>query len=191
MITKEGAMKRLFVMVVVLALAAPVAWAGGLAGVQMDEEVMVGSDTVKLNGMGLRKKLWVKVYVGGLYLEHPTTNAENAAHSKQTKKMVMHFLTNKAKKKKMDSAWVEGFEANWGHFGDIKARVMTFKDYFGDMKEGDVVEMTLVPGQGTTIVVNGATKGTIEGDDFAEALVNVWVGNSPPDEGFKKGLLGG
>ncbi len=184
-------MKRFLVMVIALALVVPVAWAGGLAGVQMDEEVMVGSDSLKLNGMGLRKKLWVKVYVGGLYLEHPTTNAENAAHSKQTKKMVMHFLTNKAKKKKMDSAWVEGFEDNWGHFGDIETRVMTFKDYFGDMKEGDVVEMTLVPGQGTTIVVNGANKGTIEGDDFAEALVNVWVGNSPPDEDFKKGLLGG
>ena len=55
----------------------------------------------------------------------------------------------------------------------------------------DVVEMTLVPGKGTTVVVNGATKGTIEGDDFAEALVNVWVGDSPPTDEFKKGVLGG
>ena len=103
----------------------------------------------------------------------------------------MHFLTSKATKKKMDSAWIEGFEANWGHYGEIKARVMTFNSYFDDMKDGDVVEMTLVPGQGTTIVVNGATKGTIEGDDFGEALVNVWVGDSPPTDEFKKGVLGG
>ena len=74
---------------------------------------------------------------------------------------------------------------------EIKARVMTFNSYFDDMKDGDVVEMTLVPGQGTTIVVNGATKGTIEGDDFGEALVNVWVGDSPPTDEFKKGVLGG
>ncbi len=59
------------------------------------------------------------------------------------------------------------------------------------MDDGDVVEMTLVPGKGTTVVVNGATKGTIEGDDFAEALVNVWVGASPPTDEFKKGVLGG
>lgn len=184
-------MKRFLVVVIAFALVAPVAWAGGLAGVTMDEEVMVGADTLKLNGMGVRKKMWVKVYVGGLYLEHPTTDAKNASHSKQTKKMVMHFLTNKAKKKKMDSAWIEGFEANWGHYGDIKARVMQFKDLFGDMKDGDIVEMTLVPGEGTTVVVNGATKGTIEGDDFAEALVNVWVGVKPPTDEFKKGVLGG
>lgn len=184
-------MKRFLIVMIALALTVPAAWAGGLAGVTMDEEIMVGADSLKLNGMGLRQKLWVKVYVGGLYLEHPTTDAKNAAHSKQTKKMVMHFLTNKAKKKKMDAAWVEGFEANWGHYGDIKARVMTFKDFFGDMKEGDVVEMTLVPGKGTAVVVNGATKGTIEGDDFAEALVNVWVGVEPPTADFKKGVLGG
>lgn len=184
-------MKRLFITMIALVLMVPTAWAGSLAGVTIDEEVMVGSETLKLNGMGVRQKLWVKVYVGGLYLEQPTTNAKNAASSKQTKKMVMHFLTNKAKKKKMDSAWLEGFEGNWGHYEEIEARVQTFIGYFGDMKEGDVVEMTLVPGQGTTVVVNGAAKGTIEGDDFAEALVNVWVGATPPTEDFKKGVLGG
>ncbi len=184
-------MKRFLVVVIALVLVVPTAWAGGLAGVKMDEKVMVDGDTVRLNGMGVRKKLWVKVYVGGLYLEHPTTNAENAAHSKQTKKMVMHFLTSKATKKKMDAAWIEGFEANWGHYGDIKARVMTFNSYFGDMDDGDVVEMSLVPGKGTTVVVNGATRGTIDGDDFAEALVNVWVGDTPPTDEFKKGILGG
>ena len=68
---------------------------------------------------------------------------------------------------------------------------MTFKDYFGDMKEGDVVTMTIVPGKGTTVVVNGVTKGTIEGDDFAEALVSVWVGTEPPTAEFKQGVLGG
>jgi hypothetical protein len=188
---KEGVMKRVLVMVIALALVVPMGWAAGLAGVQMDDEVTVGDATLHLNGQGLRKKLWVKVYVGGLYLEHPTTNAKNAAHSKQVKRMVMHFLTNKATKKKMDAAWIEGFEANWGHFGDIEARVKTFNSYFGDMKDGDTVEMTLVPGTGTTVVVNGATKGTIEGDDFAEALVNVWVGDSPPTDDFKKGVLGG
>ena len=184
-------MKRVLVMVIALALVVPMGWAAGLAGVQMDDEVTVGDATLHLNGQGLRKKLWVKVYVGGLYLEHPTTNAKNAAHSKQVKRMVMHFLTNKATKKKMDKAWIEGFEANSAHFEQIKSKVMQFKDFFGDMKVDDVVEMTLVPGGGTTVVINGDTKGTIEGDDFAEALVRVWVGDSPPSDDFKKGILGG
>lgn len=186
-------MKKVMMALLVGALLMPVSasWAGSLAGVTLDEQVKVGDDVLKLNGMGLRQKLWVKVYVGGLYLENPTTNGKTAATSKQTKKMVMHFMTNKAKKKKMDGAWIEGFEANYAHYDAIEARVKTFIDFFGDMKEEDVVEMTLVPGKGTTVVLNGVTKGTIKGDDFAEALLKVWVGDEPPTDDFKEGILGG
>ncbi len=184
-------MRRLVVLVLALGLVAPVAWAGGLAGIHLDDEVMVGEKTLKLNGMGLRKKAIFKIYVAGLYLENVTTNATNAATSTQVKKMVMHFMTNKAKKKKMDAAWSEGFENNSAHYADLKDRVEVFMGYFGDMKDGDIVEMTLVPGEGTSVVINEASKGTIEGDDFAEALVSVWVGDHPPSEGFKAGLLGG
>ncbi len=184
-------MRRLVILVLALGLVVPTAWAGSLADITLDDEVMVGEKSLKLNGMGLRKKAIFKIYVAGLYLEHPTTDAGNAAHSKQVKKMVMHFLTNKAKKKKMDAAWSEGFEKNSAHYADLKDRVQVFMDFFADMKDGDIVEMTLIPGEGTGVVINDVSKGTIEGNDFAEALVNVWVGDNPPSAGFKAGLLGG
>jgi hypothetical protein len=188
---KEAMMRRLVVLALVLGLVAPTLWAGELAGVVLDDEIMVDDTGLKLNGMGLRKKLWVKVYVAGLYLETPTADGDTAAESQQVKRMVMHFQTNKAKKGKMDSAWQEGFENNAPDMAAIADRVQVFKGYFGDMKDGDVVEMTLVPGAGTKVTINGSTKGTIEGDDFAEALVRVWVGDSPPSDDFKAGLLGG
>ena len=184
-------MKRVLILMLLAGLMAPVAWTKSLAKVTMDDTVMVDGHSLKLNGLGLRKKLWIKVYVGGLYLEHPTTDATRAAESKEVKKMVMRFMTNKATKSKMDGAWDEGFEENYAHYDAIKARVETFKNLFADMKDGDVVEMTLIPGKGTTVVFNGTTKGTIEGDDFQEALVKVWVGPEPPTDDFKEGLLGG
>lgn len=184
-------MKRVAILLLVFGFVTPIAWTKSLAGVTMDDTVMVNGTNLKLNGLGLRKKLWIKVYVGGLYLEHPTTNAEKASSSKEVKKMVMRFMTNKATKSKMDGGWDEGFEENYAHFDAIKARVEKFKSFFGDMKDGDVVEMTLIPGKGTTVVINGTEKGTIEGDDFQEALVRVWVGPEPPTDSFKEGLLGG
>jgi hypothetical protein len=184
-------MRRIAVMTLVLGLVVGSLAAGELAGVVLDDQATVGDSTLKLNGMGLRKKLWVKVYVGGLYLEHPTTDPDNAAGSKQVKEMVMHFMTNKATKGKMDSAWTEGFENNSADFAALEKRVEVFKSFFGDMKDGDVVVMTLVPGEGTTVKINGDVKGTIEGDDFAQALVRVWVGDHPPTADFKAGLLGG
>jgi len=37
--------------------------------------------------------------------------------------------------------------------------------------------------------LNGELKGTIEGDDFATALLCVWLGAKPPTEDLKKGML--
>ncbi len=103
----------------------------------------------------------------------------------------MHFLTDKANKKKMDAAWVEGFEANSpSTYGALTDRVQTFADLFPDMKVGDVIELTMVPGGGTSATLNGEAKGVIDGDDFAEALLKVWLGDHPPSDELKTGMLG-
>ncbi len=184
-------MRRLAVFFVVCALVSPVVWAGEVAGVTMADEVAVGDTTLVLNGMGLRKKLWVKVYVAGLYLENGANKADEAVAMTGTKRVVMHFLTDKAKKKKMDAAWLEGFEANSpSNFDALRERVKSFSDLFGDMKVGDVIELTVVPGAGTNAVLNGEEKGVIDGDDFGEALLRVWFGDHPPSDQLKAGMLG-
>ena len=48
---------------------------GELAGVTLPDTLKAGDRTLKLNGLGLRKKSIVKVYVGGLYLESPSKDA--------------------------------------------------------------------------------------------------------------------
>jgi len=184
-------MHRLAALLVVCFLVVPVAWAGELADVKMADEVTVGDATLQLNGMGMRKKMWVKVYVAGLYLESPAKDAAEAVSTGGTKRVVMHFLTNKANKKKMDAAWLEGFEANSpGGYASMADRVKKFADLFGNMKVGDVIELTMVPGGGTTAAVNGETKGVIDGDDFAESLLKVWLGDHPPSDELKTGMLG-
>ena len=103
----------------------------------------------------------------------------------------MHFTSNLAKKKKMDAAWDEGFEDNTpGSESKLAGELRTFKGYFKDMKEGDRVVLTVVPGTGTEVVLNDQVKGTIEGDDFGTALLRVWLGPEPPGEDLKMGLLG-
>ncbi len=176
----------------VAVLAAPGVRAGELAEVSMADRATVADQELQLNGMGLRKKLWVKVYVAGLYLAQPARTDAAALGAAGPKKMVMHFLTDKATKAKMDDAWLEGFEANSpDQWPAIEDRAVRFIGFFGDMKEGDIVEMMLVPGTGTTVALNGAVKGTIEGDDFQLALLRVWLGSTPPTEDLKAGLLGG
>lgn len=184
-------MRQVAALLVVFAMAVPLGWADELANVTMDGEITVGDTSLKLNGMGLRKKMFVKVYVAGLYLETPTTNATDLLSAPGAKRVVMHFLTNKATKKKMDAAWTEGFEANSPRdFDALRERVRSFSDYFGDMKVGDVIELTVVPGAGTNAVLNGEEMGVVEGDDFGVALLKVWFGDHPPSGELKAGMLG-
>jgi chalcone isomerase-like protein len=39
--------------------------------------------------------------------------------------------------------------------------------------------------------VNGADKGSIEGQDFSRAFLAIWLGDAPPNPELKAGLLGG
>ncbi len=182
-------MRRMIVVALVAMLALPVVvTAGELAGVSMPDQVTVAGKTLQLNGMGLRKKLWVKVYVAGLYLENKTSDANEAVSAPGPKRLVMHFLTNKATKKKMDAAWDEGFEAN---ASEVPAdQVDRFKAFFGDMKKGDVIELTIVPEEGTHVALNGVEKGVIKGDGFGQGILKVFIGPKPPTEDLKNGLLG-
>jgi len=186
-------MRRVPVILAMLAalVVVPAVRAATLAGVTMPDEVTVAGKTLKLNGMGLRKKFIIKVYVAGLYVEHTSNDAAEIVDADEVKRIDMHFLTNKATKKKMDAAWLEGFEKNSPQdYEALKERVEKFAGLFPDMKDGDVIELTIVPGEGTTAALNGEVKGNIEGADFAKALLKVWLGHEPPSEGLKEGLLG-
>ena len=184
-------MRKMAVALLVAILGCPALWAASLEGVSLPDEVTVGSSTLHLNGMGLRKKMVFKIYVAGLYLESPTSDAAAAVTAGGVKRIVMHFLSNKATKKRMDEAWVEGFEANSpGDFKTLAERVQKFVGFFGDMKEGDVIECTVIPGTGTLVSFNGSEKGTIDGADFGAALLRIWLGPNPPSEDLKNGMLG-
>lgn len=180
---------------VILALAAMAATAvpaGELAGVKVPDTVMLGGQELVLNGMGLREKLWVDVYVGALYLPSKTDKAGEAINTQGPSRMEMHFVHDAPAEKIID-AWNDGFKGNnsAAEVDAIKDRIAKFNDFFrADVKEGDVMVFDMVPGEGTTVTINGEVKGMIEGDDFAKALRAIWVGRNPPTDDLKDGLLG-
>ena len=75
-------------------LALAPAQARKLAGVEMPDTAVVDGATLKLNGMGLRAAtaLRIKAYVGGLYLEQPSSDAATVIDSQQRKRVTMKFL---------------------------------------------------------------------------------------------------
>ena len=92
----------------------------------------------------------------------------------------------------LNRAWDEGFEANAkGQLTALKERIEKLKTSMADMKSVEQLSFTHKSGQGAAVDVGGAPKGMIEGDDFAKALLSIWLGPNPPNAGLKAGLLGG
>lgn len=174
-----------------LALAfSPAAFAGELAGVKLPDTKTVGGKTLKLNGMGLRKKAIFKVYVGGLYLEAPSKDAAAVVAVDAPKSITMRFLRSVGRDKLIE-AFKEGFEANAPQkVAGQKAAIEKMYAMVADVKDGSDLTFTYVPGTGTTVSRDGKDVGTIEGKEFAEALFLLWMGPKPPSEDLKKGLLG-
>ena len=60
-------MKKLLSLLLIMLLTAP-AYALDVAGVKLDDSAKVGDASLPLNGAGLRTRMFIKVYVGALYL---------------------------------------------------------------------------------------------------------------------------
>ena len=58
------------------------------------------------------------------------------------------------------------------------------------MTAGEQYAFECVPGEGIAVSRNGETLGTIPGEDFKTALLEIWLGNKPADKNLKKGMLG-
>lgn len=179
--------KTLLALACVCAFSLPVL-AATLAEVTLPDSVTVGNQTLVLNGMGLRTKLFIKVYVGGLYLEKKSTDPGAISRSDETKRVVLQFIYGEVSRDQMVEAFDEGFKANAPTAA--KADVDRFVAALESMKKGEQMVVTYVPGAGTTLSIRGKDKLTIPGLPFAQAVFSVWLGPKPPTSDLKKGMLG-
>lgn len=180
-------------MLLLLVLPCGLQAAGGertLKGVTMPGQVALDGRTLALNGMGLRTKVVFKVYVAGLYLEKTSADGLAIAASEQVKRMELVFLRS------VDGADVakaisDGFTNNAGEaLPALKDRISKFGKLIPDVKKGDRLLFIYRPAAGVEVLANGKSAGTIEGKDFGDALLRVWLGPKPSDKALKEGLLG-
>jgi len=165
------------------------ALAGELAGVTLPDTLKAGEKTLKLNGLGLRKRAVFKVYVGGLYLESPSRDAGAILASEQAKAIRMHFLRDLTKAQLVE-AFQEGFEANVKDRAAQKAAFDRMLALVPDVKEGSTLTFAYLPGKGTTLSVGSKELGVFEGKGFADAVFAIWLGPRPPSADLKNGMLG-
>jgi hypothetical protein len=180
-------------LVILLGISTPAA-ARDVGGVQVPDSLRVAGaePLLVLNGAGYRKKLFVEVYVGALYLTAPVTQANRVLEASGTRVMRLAFV-REVGAGKLITAWNDGFTAN--HSGAelqaLRARLDRFNGLMRDVRRGDVLQLDLLPNGETRVRLNDELRGSMDGADFQRALLKVWLGAEPADASLKQALLGG
>jgi len=163
-----------------------------IAGVTFPGEITVEGQTLKLNGVAVRTKFFIKVFAGGFYLQHPTQNAQEAIASEQIKRFELRYMTNMATAKKLQEGFIEAIEeANPKELVEKhKAEIERYASWLDqDMKEGQTSVATYIPGKGLTLVYMGVEKGTIADPEFVQMYFRYNLGEKA-DEDLREGYLG-
>jgi len=182
----------------VMILSTSLAPAMEIEGVKLDDSVTLNGSQSRLvlNGAGVRHKMAViKVYVGALYLTAKMTDAEKVISDPGPKRVAMYILADEVTAKDLTASLNHALAAN--HIpvalALIESRIQQLNrmmNSIGAIKKGGVIYLDYLPGTGTRITVNGTEKITIEGEDFFQAMLRIWIGKKPVDGGLRNAMLG-
>lgn len=172
----------------ILALLAT-AHAATLAGVTLPDTATVAGKPLVLNGLGLREKYTIDVYVGGLYLPAPTHDGAAAIALDAPKRVVMHFVYRKVTRAQIVDTFLEGFgeHATGPHKAHVDQLIAVVPD---EIVSGEQIVFEYAPGVGTTMYAKGKALATVPGVDFMKLVFGVWLGAKPPSQALKAGMLG-
>lgn len=167
--------------------------AAEVAGVKVEDKLRVGNSELVLNGAGLRSKLFIKVYVGALYVGQKASTPAAIYDAVGPRRMVLRLLRD-LDADSLHSALDEGLRNNHtpAEMVDMKAQadqLAGIMKTIGKVREGDTISIDF-GAEGIALSLNGDTRGKVAGAGFAKALLKVWLGEKPADATLKKSLLG-
>ena len=184
--------KKIFLFVIAFTLISFTSGDLEIGGITMPDTIKAGKTDLTLNGAGIRTKFFLKLYVGGLYLQNKTTDASIVLSEDKPMAIRLHIISSMITSEKMEDATREGFKNSLGSkmssmSSEIEAFIGVFKE---EIKDGDVFNMFYVPGIGVEIYKNDKHSKTIKGLAFKNALFGIWIGKKPAQDSLKEGMLG-
>lgn len=190
---KNQPMRILLASIIVLTMAIPSQAQVTINGVTLPASMKAGDQTISLNGGGIRKKLFFKLYVGGLYLSNKSSEAKAIIDADEAMAVKLQITSGMISSENMSEAINEGFEkSTGGNVAPLKDNISKFVDTFkkSEIVEGNVFDIVYVPGKGVESYKNGKLQSTVEGMDFKKALFGIWLCDEPADEDLKEKMLG-
>jgi hypothetical protein len=189
----ESLPMRTLIIAICLLLSSTQILAAEVSGVFIDAEIKTeNGELLVLNGAGLREKFWVDVYVGSLYLPAKSNDIGEILSKPEPWRIQLDFIYKEVARDKLLDSWREGFEKNQSPetLQLLQSRITAFYRFFDSSAVArDQFWFDYQPGIGTRVSKNQKSLGVIPGEDFGNALLEIWLGNHPADKSLKKSML--
>jgi Chalcone isomerase-like len=181
-----------------LGLAMPLTSLGAaldVSGVKFEETIDLRGNKLVLNGAGIRYKAVFKVYSAGLYLPKKVGTTEEVLAITGAKRISITMLRD-IEANELGKLFIRGVEDNSpkAEMSKLMPSLLRMGQIFNDQKKlisGDTILMEWVPGSGSILSVKGKALGQpFTEPEFYNALLGIWLGQSPADPKLKEALLG-
>lgn len=164
-----------------------------VAGISLPEQVKLDGyeQPLLLNGAGTRRKFVFDIYLAALYLTQNEVDPHRILCLDTPKRLALYFLYDEVSREKLQQGWNDRFRKNNSPamLALLQERLDLSLGYFQSMKKGDVILIDYVPERGVVIHINHEVKSVIEGFDFMQAVLKVWIGQFPAQDQLKTSLL--
>jgi hypothetical protein len=190
---KNKLMKNYILLVVAAVMFLPSFAQLKINDVTLPATFKTGETNLVLNGGGVRKKAFFKVYVAGLYLTQKSKNAEAIINEDKPLVVRIAITSSLVSSDNMSESIREGFAKSMkGNTASLQSKIDEFIATFKKeaIKTGDVYDLVYTPGVGVKAYKNSKLQVTIEGLEFKKALIGIWLSADPVDADLKTGLLG-
>jgi hypothetical protein len=169
-------------------------------GIAFPETVAVADDgttyALRATGVGLREATFLKinVYAAVSYVDASADLGKDPAEGliacECARRIRMDFVRT-VSAEDIVGAFRDGVKKNYGEeIGAFADDLETFLAYFDrEVEEGQVIELTYLPGPGLATVVAGEGRPSIGSPALARALWAIWFGEKPVSGGLKRDLL--
>lgn len=161
-------------------------------GVELPDTLQVDNTGLVLNGAGVRNKYFMQVYVAGLYVPEPSSDAASIMNADEVQVMRVEITSSMITRSRFQETVQDGLKQSAGDEYPRYEHMLDalWADENLDVDKGDVFEYRYVPGEGTRFLRNGNTLKVVKGLDFKRVLFGIYLGEYPVQDSLKAELLG-
>lgn len=163
-----------------------------IMGFEQPESLQTQSQSLQLNGYGIRSKWLMNIYIAGLYLkpEHLHASDDWVVYADSPMALRLVVMRNNLNSQRMIWATRESFEQSNGVQPLLQEQLQQLLQlYREDVNKGDIYTLSYTPDKGLQTFKNNQLINTIHSLSFKQAVFNMWFGKQPVQERLKQQLL--